>query len=72
MPRGDGTGPMGNGPIGRGRNNCQPMNFGRMGNMFGFNGNNSGNQVSLADQATRLEQQAANLRQLDKQNSKTE
>lgn len=70
MPRGDGTGPLGNGPIGRGRSNCQGMNFGRrVGGMFGFSGNNSANQSSLESQAAQLEEQAANLRKLAKQNS---
>ena len=27
MPRGDGTGPWGTGPVGRGRGGCQPMGF---------------------------------------------
>lgn len=27
MPRGDGTGPLGTGPIGRRRGGCQPMGF---------------------------------------------
>jgi len=72
MPRGDGTGPLGNGPMGRGRSNCQGKSFGRPGGMLGFTGTNSRNQVSLEDQAAQLEEQAANLRKLAKQNSKAE
>ena len=72
MPRGDGTGPLGNGPMGRGRGNCQGMSFGRRGGLFGFAGNNSVNQGYLENQAARLEEQAGNLRKLAKQNSKGE
>ena len=61
MPRGDGTGPLGNGPLGRGRSNCQGNNWGRLGAMFGFAGTNSANQSSLEDQAARLEEQAIKL-----------
>jgi len=69
MPRGDGTGPMGNGPIGRGRNSGQGMGSGRQSGMMNTN---STNQGSLEDQAARLEEQAANLRKRATQNSKTE
>lgn len=69
MPRGDGTGPLGNGPMGRGRSNCQGKSLERLGGMFGFAGTNSANQGSLEDQASRLEEQAMKLRKLAKQNS---
>lgn len=78
MPRGDGTGPWGAGPLSHGRGSCQRMGFG---NGFG-RGRQSGfsfstNTASLAPetmeaQAERLETQAANLRNLAKQNRKTE
>ncbi|MBP2625868.1 MAG: hypothetical protein H6Q68_579 [Firmicutes bacterium] len=70
MPRRDGSGPLGNGPMRRGCSNCQGMSFGRLVGMFGFTGTNSAKQGSLEDQAARLEEQAANLRKLAKQNSK--
>ena len=70
MPRGDGTGPLATGPIGRGRRNCQGVNLGRLGSIFGFGRTNSAKQGSLEEQATRLEEEAANLRRLAKQNSK--
>jgi len=65
MPRGDGTGPMGTGPMGRSRKNVQRC----QGNMSGFSGINSAKQDSLEEQATRLEEQAANLRKLAKKKS---
>ncbi|CUH95344.1 hypothetical protein P22_1414 [Propionispora sp. 2/2-37] len=81
MPRGDGTGPMGNGPLGRGRGGCQRMGFGnrfgtgfgrgRQGG-FGFAGNTSAMPEPLEEQAERLEAQAANLRNLARQNRKAE
>lgn len=37
MPRGDGTGPIGNGPMGRGRGNCQ-VGRGMFGRCMGFGG----------------------------------
>ena len=69
MPRGDGTGPLGNGPIGHGRNNCQGMNSGRRSSLFGSTGSSSTTQGSLEDQAARLEEEAAKLRKLAKQNN---
>lgn len=81
MPRGDGTGPWGSGPMGRGRGGC--LEFGRgfgfghgmrggPGRGFGFAGNAVLNPDVLEDQAARLEEQAVNLRNLAKQNRKTE
>jgi hypothetical protein len=72
MPRGDGTGPLGNGPMGRGHSNCQGMSVGRQGGILGFTGTNSARQGSLEEQATRLEEQAAKLRKTAKQISKGE
>ena len=66
MPRGDRTGPMGNGPIGRGRNNNQRMNSRCQSGMVNTNATN---QSSLEEQATQLEEQAAKLRKLANQNS---
>lgn len=67
MPRGDGTGPLGKGPMGSGRSNCQGMKSGRQ---SGINKNaTSTNQGSLEEQATKLEEKAANLRKLAKENS---
>lgn len=77
MPRGDGTGPMGNGPLGRGRGGCQRMGFGNQFDTdfgrgrqrgFGFSGNAPAVPETLEEQAKRLEAQAANLRNLAKQN----
>lgn len=78
MPKGDGTGPWGTGPLGRRRGGCQRMGFG---NGFG-RGMRGGfsfttNTASLAPetmeaQAERLEAQAVNLRNLAKKNRKTE
>lgn len=81
MPRGDGTGPMGNGPLGRGRGGCQRMGFGNrfgagfgrgMQGGFGFAGSNPAMPESLEEHAERLEAQAASLRSLAKQNRKAE
>jgi hypothetical protein len=81
MPRGDGTGPWGSGPIGRGRVGClgfdRGFGFGRgmrggLGRGFGFAGNAITNPDTLEDQAARLEEQAAILRNLVKQNRKAE
>ena len=60
---------MGNRPMGRERN-CQSINWGRLSGMFRSTNTNSTNQDSLEIQAVRLEEQAANLRKLSKQNSK--
>ena len=70
MPRGDGTGPLGNGPLGIGRNNCQGMNSGRLKGMGKNINTTSTKDESLEDQAARLEEQARNLRNIAKQNSK--
>lgn len=70
MPRGDGTGPLGNGPLGSGRSNCKGMNSGQKSGMARNTNTSSTNEVSLEEQAARLEEQAANLRKLAKQNSK--
>jgi hypothetical protein len=81
MPRGDGTGPWGAGPMGWGRGGCQGMGFragfGRgmrsgQGRGFCFAGNTAVNPEILDAQAARLEEQAANLRSLAKQNRKAE
>lgn len=77
MPRGDGTGPMGNGPLGRGRGGCQRMGFGnRFGAGFGrgMQGGFSfaGNNPAMPEQAKRLAAQAASLRSLANQNRKAE
>lgn len=80
MPRGDGTGPRGTGPLGRGRG-CQRMGFGNsfgaglgrgMQGGFGMANNTPAMPETLESQAERLEAQAANLRNLAKQNRKTE
>ena len=67
MPRGDGTGPWGTGPIGRGRGGCLGFGFGRgmrggMGRGSGFACSAPMNQDTVEDQVARLEEQAANLR----------
>lgn len=74
MPRGDGTGPLGNGPLVRGRGGCQG---------FGFS-NNIGRGMrscfrsftqtpeTLEERAIRLEEQAAILRNLARQNRKVD
>lgn len=82
MPRGDGTGPMGNGPLGRGRGGCQRMGFGNgfgtgfgrvLQGGFGFTGSAApAVPETLEAQAERLEAQATNLRNLAKQNRKAE
>ncbi|HMM22444.1 MAG TPA: DUF5320 family protein [Selenomonadales bacterium] len=81
MPRGDGTGPWGTGSIGCGRGGClgfgRGFGFGRgvwggLGRGFGFSGNAAINPDALEDQAVRLEEQAASLRNLAKQNRKAE
>jgi hypothetical protein len=73
MPRGDGTGPLGNGPIGWGRGGC-PTGRG-LGLGFGRGARSvftpvlpasTPNAESLEAQATRLEEQAAKLRNLAK------
>ncbi|MEN6565927.1 MAG: 4Fe-4S binding protein [Veillonellales bacterium] len=74
MPRGDGTGPLGSGPRGRGRGGCQKMglntNLGRntRGGSRVSNNNIITNQESLEIQAARLEEQASVLRNLATQN----
>jgi len=77
MPRGDGTGPWGTGAIGRGRGGCQGMGFGAGGGRgmrggFGFADNTVPTAETLEVQAKRLEEQAANLRNLAKKNRVTE
>ena len=78
MPRGDGTGPWGTGPLGRGRGGCQRMGFGNgfgCGRQGGFSfASNTAPLVpeTMEAQAERLEAQAANLRNLAKQNRKIE
>lgn len=77
MPRGDGTGPWSAGPVGRGRGGCLGFGFGfgmkgGMGRGLGFAGNAAMNPDALEDQAARLEEQAASLRNLAKQNRKAE
>ncbi|VBB08370.1 Hypothetical protein LUCI_3642 [Lucifera butyrica] len=81
MPRGDGTGPWGTRPFGRGRGGCpgfvRGFGFGRgmrggIGRGFEFAGNPAVNPDVLEDQAARLEEQAAYLRNLAKQNRKAE
>lgn len=69
MPRGDGTGPLGNGPMGSGRNNCQGMSAVRQKGMGKNNNTTSTKDESLEEQAARLEEQARNLRNLAKKNS---
>ncbi len=70
MPRRDGTGPLGNGPMGLGRGNCQGTFLGcNMRRFLGFGSNNTMNQKSLEVQATHL---AASLRNIAKQNRKSE
>ena len=64
MPRGDGTGPLGKGPMGSGRMNCQGMNKG-----MGRNATTRPtDQKSLEKEAALLEDKAANLRKLAKEN----
>lgn len=77
MPRGDGTGPLGNGPIGRGRGACRQTGFSGgfgfgNGMQGGFFGNTPTTPESLEAQADRLESQAATLRKLAKQDRKSE
>ena len=77
MPRGDGTGPLGNGPLGRGRGGCQRMGFGNgfgrgIQGGFGFASSTLAVPETLESQAERLETQAANLRNLAKQNRNAE
>ena len=67
MPKGDGTGPIGNGSMGRGRSNCQNISSARQGGILGATHVNSTKQGSLEEQAAQLEKQAANLRKLAKQ-----
>ena len=64
MPRGDGTGPMGMGPLGRGRGGCMTANlgFGRgMGGGFIGRGRFADPQT-MESQAELLQQQAERLR----------
>lgn len=81
MPRGDGTGPWGSGPVGRGRGGClgfgRGFGFGRgmrggLGSGFEFVGNTAVDPEVLEQQATCLEKQAASLRSLANQNRKAE
>jgi hypothetical protein len=77
MPRGDGTGPLGRGPIGRGRGGCMGFSrgfgFGRgMGRGFGIAGNAVTSPGEMEEQATHLEAAAAILRNLAKQNRPVE
>ncbi|MDR3565919.1 MAG: DUF5320 family protein [Negativicutes bacterium] len=81
MPIGDGTGPLGGGFIGRGRGGClgfsRGFGFGRgmrggARRGFGFGGNAGANPDGLENKAARLEEQAAKLRNLAKQNRKAE
>ncbi len=73
MPRGDGTGPWGTGPMGRGRGGCQPLEFSnrfglgfcpsgfgrkRRQGGFGFASNNLISPDALETQAEQLESQA--------------
>ena len=76
MPRGDGSGPMGNGPLGRGRGGCQRM---AAGNQFGIGfgrsrqgGLYTATPKSLEEQAQHLEAQAATLRSRAAQRHKAE
>ncbi|MEG6584861.1 hypothetical protein [Dendrosporobacter sp. 1207_IL3150] len=70
MPRGDGTGPSGHGPLGRGRSCRQSSGLGnRMGRGLNSNcGAYEGTQT-LEEQAKRLESQAAKLRNIAKENN---
>lgn len=90
MPRGDGTGPWGTGPAGRGRGGCATFlgnglgqgmqggfGFGRWTQAFGnrrggFFSNTFTAPETLEAQAEQLEAQAANLRNLAKQNRKAD
>jgi len=73
MPRRDGTGPLGNGPMGRGLGSCQGTGLRRnIRGVFGFGSNSAMNQKSLEVQAAHLEEQAASLRNIAKQNRKAE
>lgn len=73
MPRGDGTGPLGNGPLGWGRGGCSigrglglGLGLGR-GARYGLTQVSPVNITSadeLEAKAQRLEEQAANLRNL--------
>ena len=81
MPRGDGTGPWGTGPIGRGLGGCQSIGFGfgfgsgfgqRRGLGFAPNIPAAPSAEAIETQAERLEAQAAYLRNLAKQNHKAE
>jgi hypothetical protein len=79
MPRGNGTGPWGNGPLGHGRGSCQRMRGGNgLGTGFirGRHCRIFASAPSLPEtleaQAERLEEQAANLRNLANQNRKAE
>lgn len=74
MPRGDGTGPRGTGPLGRGQGRCQQMGFNNITNASrnkqgrtDMTNNTSANPEDLEAQARQLEEQAANLRNLAKQ-----
>ncbi|BBB89652.1 MAG TPA: DUF5320 domain-containing protein [Methylomusa anaerophila] len=85
MPRGDGTGPWGTGSMDQMCGNCRGMGifsgfvrgmrggFGRgFGRCFGLAGNTATNPEVLKEQAARLEEQAANLRNLASKNRKVE
>lgn len=69
MPRGDGTGPLGNGPMRNSRKNCQGMNSGRQGTLNSSITTHATKHISLEEQAMRLEEEAAKLRKLAQQNS---
>lgn len=73
MPRGDGTGPRGNGPLVRGRIGCRKIGFGNgfgRGMQCGYGFASVLAPETLESHAERLEAQAAHLRNLAKQNSK--
>ena len=78
MPRGDGTGPWGTGPIGRGLGGRQRLNFefssgfGRRRGLCFAQNIPAPSAEALKTQAERLETQAAYLRNLAKQNNKAE
>ncbi len=74
MPRGDGTGALGTGPIGRGRGGCQSRGMGLGGGFgrgmrrgLGFADDSLASET-LETKARCLEEQAANLRSLAQRN----
>jgi hypothetical protein len=68
MPRGDGTGPWGTGPLGGGRGGCRnKKDFGNFRNTS-YETNTQNTPSGLEEKAARLEKQAAALRNLAKQN----